>query len=75
MKVPLILWLATIEDKDLREEALLNAEKPINTLYMYLDEDYDLLSDAIINGFRWDNSERGAEFWNSYYTKLIKKGK
>lgn len=75
MKLPLILWLATIEDKDLREEALLNAEKPINTLYMYLDEDYDLLSEAIINGFRWDNSERGAELWNLYYTKLIEKGK
>lgn len=75
--MPIMLWLATIEDKTVRDKALLNAEKAVSSgqtnslgLRDYSKETTHL-SFAIGLGFTWGLTPEGIKYWWNEYFKVF----
>lgn len=71
--MPIVFWLMTIEDEQLREKALQNCE---GDLICYPNPDFETysLSGALVSAFSWYYSPEGKELWNNYYMNLKLKG-
>jgi hypothetical protein len=59
MRKPIIEHLRDIADSDVRDRAVRNCDNP--------DSYEDNLSDAIFNGFSWEDSPEGKEYWSIVY--------